>query len=748
MSTPLTECIAPSFYDLHKTVRSESATEYWLRGGRGSCKSSFVSIELILSLMRDPEANAVAFRRYENEIRDSVFAQLQWAINKLGVDHLWKSYVSPFKLLYEPTGQVILFKGADNPKKLKSVKLSKGYMKIGWWEELDQFAGMEEIRNIQQSIFRGSTSKQIAFYSYNPPKSARSWANAETKVEKPGRIVHYSDYRTVPPHWLGQTFIGNAEHLKSTNEDAYNHEYLGRETGTGLEVFSNVTLRKISPKEITYFDQRYQGLDFGYAADPLCFLQGHFDSKHKKLYLFFEISGTNIKNAKFASMLSEEQRTDVTMADSSEPKSIDELRDEHNVNVMAVDKAPGSVEHGIKYMQDLEEIIIDPARCPLAAFEFINYALDVNRDGETISRYPDKMNHCFAGETLVTTPTGYTRIDQIEPGGTVMTRQGPRKVNKVFTNRLETVTTKLLNGQSLTLTDTHNIITSAGDVMFRHLKPSDTVYYEDGVWGVIETENRKLSYIVAKSIVGIQKAKDEMIECITNSPSQGALTNTFTSLSMKMKRERFLKTTTSTIKMGTHLTILSIIWPVWKAQNIYRYMLKNIIEAIKMLSGIILTGFAPLQSSGTVLMRGLNGTDNTVVKYSQTEAWSKDSATNVGKPMKWMSSLQKETHGSVLTTASQRGEGLLALMMRTGLVRSVGRLLGSTNTVNDGVVTTVRDVFDLEVDEAHEYFANGLLVHNSVDAVRYLLSQQIKEAKIERKRNKFKTRRIPVLNRW
>jgi PBSX family phage terminase large subunit len=393
MNTPLSDCISPNFYDLHKQIKNEEGTEYWLRGGRGSTKSSFLSIQVILNIMKDPEANVVAFRRYENEIRDSVFGQLQWAINKLNVDHLFKSYVSPFKLVYEPTGQVILFKGADNPKKLKSIKLPKGYLKIAWFEEVDQFSGIEELRNIEQSVFRGTTKKQFAFYSYNPPKSARSWANAETKIAKPGRIVHYSDYRSVPTDWLGLTFIQNAEHLKETNEDAYNHEYLGQETGTGLEVFSNVTLRPITNKEISYFDHRSQGLDFGYAADPLCFVEGHFINKKKTLYLFNEIQGVGMKNSKFATLLTEDQRTEVTMADSSEPKSIDELRDEHKVNVVPVEKAPGSVEHGIKYLQDLEEIIIDPARCPLAAKEFINYALNVDRYGETISKYPDKDNH-------------------------------------------------------------------------------------------------------------------------------------------------------------------------------------------------------------------------------------------------------------------------------------------------------------------------------------------------------------------
>lgn len=391
--TPLSECIGPSFYDLHKGLKEEKFSEVWCRGGRGSTKSSFLSIEGVLALINDPEANLIIFRRYENEIRDTVFGQVQWAVNKLGVDHLFKVYVSPFKLVYEPTGQMILFKGADNPKKLKSIKLAKGYLKIGWWEEVDQFSGMDEIRNIQQSIFRGSKKKQMAWFSYNPPKSARSWVNEESKITKPGRVVHYSDYRDVPPEWLGETFLANAEHLKETNEEAYRHEYLGEETGTGLEVFNNVTIRPITKKELGYFDRRSQGLDFGYAADPSCFEEMHFDAKKRRLYIFAEVSGVGMKNSQLAAALTEDQREEVTMGDSSEPKSIDELRDEHGVNIMAVDKYPGSVEHGVKYLQDLDEIIIDPVRCPLAATEFINYALDMNRQGEVISKYPDKNNH-------------------------------------------------------------------------------------------------------------------------------------------------------------------------------------------------------------------------------------------------------------------------------------------------------------------------------------------------------------------
>lgn len=391
--TKLKECISPNFHDLHKQLKTEDILELWLRGGRGSTKSSFISILVILGLIKDPYANAIAFRKFENEVRDTVFAQLQWAVNKLGVEHLFKFMVSPFKIIYEPTGQMIIFKGADNPKKIKSIKLATGYIKYAWFEEVDQFGGMEEIRNILQSIFRGTNEKQVALFSYNPPKSARSWVNAETKIFKKGRVVHYSDYRDVPPDWLGDTFLSNAEHLKKVNEEAYKHEYLGEETGTGLEVFNNVTLRPVTDKEISYFDYRYQGIDFGYTSDPLCFGEMHFDAKKKILYMYFEVSGIRLKYAKLTNMLSPDQLAEVTMADEASPKDIDDLRDDYNMNVIGAEKYPGSVDHGIKWLQDLEQIVIDPVRCPLAANEFINYALDVNRYGETISKYPDKNNH-------------------------------------------------------------------------------------------------------------------------------------------------------------------------------------------------------------------------------------------------------------------------------------------------------------------------------------------------------------------
>lgn len=180
-------------------------------------------------MMRDAQngklTNAVAFRRYGINLHDSVYEQLLWAIDKLGVSHLWKETTSPLRLTYRPTGQQILFRGADKVKKSKSIKVAKGYIKYLWFEELDEFEGPEKIRSIQQSVIRGG-EQFIVFYTYNPPKSQRNWVNDPVEFSMPGMLNHHSTYLTVPKDWLGEEFIVEAEHLKEVKPESYKHEYL------------------------------------------------------------------------------------------------------------------------------------------------------------------------------------------------------------------------------------------------------------------------------------------------------------------------------------------------------------------------------------------------------------------------------------------------------------------------------------------------------------------------------------------
>ena len=220
--------------DSNRELKAELHDEVWCKGGRGSTKSTFISIQILLGLLKDSEANAVVTRRYQNELRDTVYGQFEWTISKMGLGDYFKFQVAPMQIIYIPTGQKIVFKAADNPLKMKSINLGRGYIKYAWFEEVDQFAGMEEIRNILQSLFRGENKKRIVFFFYNPPKSGRSWVNQEAKIPKPGRRVHHSTYLDVPPEWLGERFLADAEHLKKTNETAYRHEYSAKKSVPAL----------------------------------------------------------------------------------------------------------------------------------------------------------------------------------------------------------------------------------------------------------------------------------------------------------------------------------------------------------------------------------------------------------------------------------------------------------------------------------------------------------------------------------
>ncbi len=384
--------IAPPFYSVHKDIKNHAHTHYWLKGGRGSTKSSFVSVEIILGMIKDANANCVVIRRFQANLKDTVFEQLRWAIDKLGVAALFKCHVSPLEIIYMPTGQRILFRGTDDPTKIKSLKVSKGYVKFVWYEEADQIRGMQEIRTINQSLLRGG-KEFVVFYSYNPPASMRSWVNAEVLEAAPDKLVHHSSYLDVPPEWLGEQFILEAEHLKRTHPDIYAHNYLGEVTGTGGEIFANVVIENITDEQIKSFDKVHEGIDFGFAADPFVYIRCQYEKKRKRLYVYGEIYKRGLSNARAAEMIKAIKDTQNSIiADSAEPKSIAEMRG-YGIGIKGAKKGPDSIEYGIKFLQSLDSIIIDPVRCPNAKREFLNYELEPDGNDGFRDGYPDKENH-------------------------------------------------------------------------------------------------------------------------------------------------------------------------------------------------------------------------------------------------------------------------------------------------------------------------------------------------------------------
>ena len=394
--------IASSFSDINRAIDDRDYREYYLEGGRGSTKSSFISEKIIELLEQNPRMCCVVLRKVKDTLKDSVFAQLEWAIDTLsetypGLKDRYKLTKSPLEITNTRTGQVIYFRGADDYGKIKSLKPPKDmYIGITWYEEFDQFAGMNEVRKINQSLIRGGEDF-IQFYSYNTPASSQHFVNIEKLIPKDTRVVHLSDYRKVPKKWLGQAFIDEANFLKEVNEKLYQNEYLGEMTGTGGLVFENVELKEITDEEINNFDYAYQGIDFGWFPDPLAWTKSYFNPSNRVLYIYDEFVVNKMSNADVWEYLKSEKgvtEDDLIISDSAEPKSIGDFR-AYGSMMKGAEKGPGSVEYSMKWLSSLAKIIIDQRRCPTSAQEFSTYEFQQDKDGNYISGYVDANNHCI-----------------------------------------------------------------------------------------------------------------------------------------------------------------------------------------------------------------------------------------------------------------------------------------------------------------------------------------------------------------
>ena len=405
------DSIAPAYIPLHDDIIRGDHSIYHLPGGRGSAKSSFVSLEVVDGMMKDPAANAVVFRRTANTLRDSCYSQIAWAIDELGASSLWRGNVSPMQYTYLPTGQQIIFRGVDDAGKLKSLKPRRGYFRFIWFEEFSEMQGANTVRNVLQSVMRGADDF-ICFNTFNPPISLNNWANKYILLPDDRATVFKTTYEMIPPEWLGSAFIAEAERLREINESAYRHEYLGEAIGTGGEVFPNLQAREITDAEIDQLQYIYSGCDFGFAQDPMAYIRAAYDEKHDTIYLIDEIYRKHMSNKQLADEIkrrgydstgryshyaspmmgfTSSEIPATVICDCAEPKSIADLQNE-GIKAIACRKFAGCVQYRIKWLQQ-RRIIIDPKRTPNAWREFSSYEYEVSKDGEILSDLPDRDNH-------------------------------------------------------------------------------------------------------------------------------------------------------------------------------------------------------------------------------------------------------------------------------------------------------------------------------------------------------------------
>lgn len=385
--------IAPVYGPVLDDIEAGQHSIYNFPGGRGSAKSSFIGLEITKGVMDDPsgKSNAIIFRAVGETLRDSVFAQILWSIDTLEATDLWECTVKPMQCKFLPTGAVIMFRGLDDPRKLKSIKPRQGHFRYIWFEEFCELPGEGFARSVVQSVMRGKGPRPIVFRSFNPPISQNAWANQA--VARPDRraLTTHTTYHDVPAEWLGEAFIEEAEQLKAVNPRAYRHEYEGEAVGTGSDVFENLTIRTITEDEINNLVSIYQGVDFGF-SDPTAFVRVAYDRKTDTVFILDEIYQRRMSNQALAETIKKRKyhRWRI-IGDCADPRSIADLNASGIVCSKCL-KYPGCIQYRVRWLQH-RRIVIDPARTPNAHREFTGYTYKVNRNGEILPELVEGAEH-------------------------------------------------------------------------------------------------------------------------------------------------------------------------------------------------------------------------------------------------------------------------------------------------------------------------------------------------------------------
>lgn len=395
--------LAPPFLAPHRIINGTTRRiiDLWLGGGRGSTKSTFAALEVVNYIEKHPDQHATVFMKHKTNLRDGAYAQIVWAINELKLTDEYDMPDSTLRIIKKSTGQLILFRGVDNAKKIKAVKVPFGHIGIAWFEETDMFRGMAEIRSVNQSVTRGGNDA-IRLYTFNPPRSKTSWINRHIETGLADDAGYFaSTYHDVPVEWLGKQFIADAEHLKETDEQAYLHEYEGLPVGNGTEVFDRVEFREITDEEIAAFDNPKVGQDFGWYPDPWAITVSEWRENGRELLTWSEDGGNKLtppQQAKRIKKLLTWKEADGKTYLHREPVYSDDagndiIASQRDNDINARPAGKGNMRDASYRFMQSAKWTIDPVRCPKLAAEVQAMQYEVNADGEVLNTIPDGNDH-------------------------------------------------------------------------------------------------------------------------------------------------------------------------------------------------------------------------------------------------------------------------------------------------------------------------------------------------------------------
>mgnify|MGYP003571259449 CR=1 FL=1 len=366
-----------------------------VKGGRGSKKSTTTAMNYIQRMMEYPESNLMVVRKVYRTIKDSCYTQLLWAINRLSVTHLWESKESPLEMTYKPTGQKIYFRGLDDPLKITSITVEVGYLCWLWIEEAYEISNESDFDMLDESI-RGTVPddlfKQVTL-TFNP-WNEKIWIKKRFFDVDPNPDLFTLTTNYTCNEWLDAADKAVFERMKTQNPRRYQVAGLGNwGIAEGL-VFENWEEKVFDIEQIRNLPSVKSafGLDFGYTNDPTAFTCLLVDLASKTIWIFDEFYEHGLSNEKIAEkIISMGYAKEKITADSSEPKSIDRLRELGIKNIQGARKGKDSISNGIDFLQDFQ-IFIHP-KCVNHITEISNYCWDKDKTGKLLNKPVDDFNH-------------------------------------------------------------------------------------------------------------------------------------------------------------------------------------------------------------------------------------------------------------------------------------------------------------------------------------------------------------------
>lgn len=365
------------------------------KGSRASKKSKTTALNFIVRMMQHPLANALVVRKTFATLKDSCYSDLLWAAQRLGVAHLWRGTVNPLELQYLPTGQRILFRGLDNPLKLTSISVPHGVLCFVWCEECYELSDESEFNKLDLSI-RGTMPEGLfkQFTLTLNPWSDTWWGKARFFDADPDPDIMAKTTTYHCNEWLDEADLRVFETMRVNAPKRYLVEGLAQWGHAEGLIYENTELADMDLDALRKKDgvKSAFGLDFGF-TDPTAFVACLIDESENLIYVFDEFYETGLTNRDIAARIIEHgwgsQRI---ICDSSEPKSIQELRD-LGIRAEPSRKGPDSVLHGIQKLQNYK--IVVSTKCPNFWHEINNYAWQKDKNGKPVDKPEHEWSHCM-----------------------------------------------------------------------------------------------------------------------------------------------------------------------------------------------------------------------------------------------------------------------------------------------------------------------------------------------------------------